>query len=79
MFSLCSQALVRSRLLGENGKFLPKQAFLMRRHFFNNLKIWATLKKLRNGAAPTTNPVTDPNARIDMLKGNVTIKCLIYL
>lgn len=28
--------MIRSRLLRENGKYLPKQSFLMRRHWFNN-------------------------------------------
>lgn len=66
----CSQALVRSRLLRENGKYLPKQAFLMRRHFFNSedMGYFKTQKR----AAPATNPMTDPNAMSDMLKGNVT-------
>nr|CAG4637264.1 EOG090X0B72 [Ceriodaphnia reticulata]SVE73126.1 EOG090X0B72 [Ceriodaphnia reticulata] len=65
-----SQALVRSRLLRENGKYLPKQAFLMRRHFFNSedMGYFKTQKR----AAPATNPMTDPNAMSDMLKGNVT-------
>jgi len=31
-----SQAMIRSRMLRENGKYLPKQAFVMRKHFFNN-------------------------------------------
>nr|CAH0099259.1 unnamed protein product [Daphnia galeata] len=70
-----SQALVRSRLLRENEKFMPKQqAFLMRRHFFFNNEDMGYFKKTQKRAAPTTNPVTDPKARTDMLKGNVTIK-----
>ncbi|KAF4532987.1 hypothetical protein B566_EDAN000676 [Ephemera danica] len=31
-----SQVMIRSRLLRENGKYIPKHSFLMRRHFFNN-------------------------------------------
>lgn len=65
-----SQALVRSRLLRENGKYIPKQAFLMRRHFFNSED--AGYFKTQKRAAPATNPMTDPNAMSDMLKGNVT-------
>lgn len=70
LFSSGSQALVRSRLLRENGKWLPKQAFLMRRHFFND-KDTGYFKTPRQ-AAPANNPMTDPNAMTDMLKGNVT-------
>jgi hypothetical protein len=42
----------------------------MRRHFFNSedMGYFKTQKR----AAPTTNPMTDPNAMTDMLKGNVT-------
>lgn len=28
--------MIRARLLRENGKYLPRQSFAMRRHFFNN-------------------------------------------
>ncbi|KAI8436246.1 hypothetical protein MSG28_004302 [Choristoneura fumiferana] len=31
-----SQVMIRARLLRENGKYLPKQSFAMRRHWFNN-------------------------------------------
>uniref|UniRef100_A0A8C5PW15 ER membrane protein complex subunit 3 n=1 Tax=Leptobrachium leishanense TaxID=445787 RepID=A0A8C5PW15_9ANUR len=31
-----SQVLIRSRVLRENGKYIPKQSFLMRKFFFNN-------------------------------------------
>lgn len=31
-----SQALIRSRLLRENGRFIPKEAFLMRKHYFSD-------------------------------------------
>ena len=42
----------------------------MRRHFFNSedMGYFKTQKR----AAPATNPMTDPNAMTDMLKGNVT-------
>lgn len=33
---ISSQVMIRSRLLRENGKYLPKQSFAMRRHWFNN-------------------------------------------
>ncbi|KPJ21176.1 Transmembrane protein 111 [Papilio machaon] len=31
-----SQVMIRARLLRENGKYLPRQSFAMRRHWFNN-------------------------------------------
>ncbi|KAG7219279.1 hypothetical protein INR49_019187 [Caranx melampygus] len=31
-----SQVLIRSRILRENGKYIPKQSFLMRKFYFNN-------------------------------------------
>jgi len=65
-----SQALVRSRLLRENGKWIPKQAYLMRRNFFNSEEVGYF--KTQKRPAPPTNPMTDPNAMSDMLKGNMT-------
>lgn len=35
-YTICSQVMIRARLLRENGKYLPRQSFAMRRHFFNN-------------------------------------------
>ncbi|KAI8504913.1 ER membrane complex subunit 3 [Branchiostoma belcheri] len=34
-----SQALIRSRLLREHGKYVPRQSFLMRKHFFNEEEV----------------------------------------
>ena len=65
-----SQAVVRSRLLRENGKFLPKQAFLMRRHFFNSDD--GGYFKTQRRAAPAANPMTDPNAMTGKLPWWVT-------
>ncbi|MGH0153803.1 UNVERIFIED_CONTAM: hypothetical protein FKN15_025095 [Acipenser sinensis] len=31
-----SQVLIRSRILRENGKYIPKQSFVMRKHYFND-------------------------------------------
>uniref|UniRef100_A0A2K6JQP1 ER membrane protein complex subunit 3 n=1 Tax=Rhinopithecus bieti TaxID=61621 RepID=A0A2K6JQP1_RHIBE len=31
-----SQVLIRSRVLRENGKYIPKQSFLTRKYYFNN-------------------------------------------
>nr|CAG4645028.1 EOG090X0B72 [Leptodora kindtii] len=65
-----SQVLVRARLLRENGKYLPKQSFLMRRHFFNNEE--TGFFKTQRRPAPANNPMTDPTVMNDMLKGNMT-------
>lgn len=66
-----SQAMMRSRLLRENGKYLPKQSFLMRRHFFNDEES-GYFKLNQKRPAPAQNPMTDPSMMTDMLKGNVT-------
>uniref|UniRef100_A0A6G1S7C0 ER membrane protein complex subunit 3 n=1 Tax=Aceria tosichella TaxID=561515 RepID=A0A6G1S7C0_9ACAR len=66
-----SQALIRARLLRENGKYLPKSSFLMRRHFFNNPETgYLTLAKNRPSTQP--NPMNDPTMMSDMLKNNLT-------
>ncbi|XP_077288747.1 ER membrane protein complex subunit 3 [Arctopsyche grandis] len=65
-----SQVMIRSRLLRENGKYLPKQSFLMRRHWFNNEETGYFKVQKRN--ATSQNPMTDPSFMTDMLKGNVT-------
>ena len=71
MFSLFfSQVIIRSRCLRENGKYIPKQSFLMRRQFFNSEE--AGYFKTQKRAAVNQNPMTDPNMMTDMLKGNVT-------
>ncbi|ROT71055.1 ER membrane protein complex subunit 3 [Penaeus vannamei] len=64
-----SQAMIRARMLRENGKYLPKQSFLMRRHFFNNEES-GYLKTVKRSAAP--QPMTDPNMMIEMLKSQLT-------
>lgn len=66
-----SQALMRSRLLRENGKYLPKSSFMMRRHFFNNSETgYLTVAKNRPSVQP--NPMSDPTMMSDMLKNNLT-------
>jgi len=66
-----SQALIRARLLRENGKYLPKNSYLMRRHFFNNPDNgYLTVAKNRPSVQP--NPMNDPGMMTDMLKGNLT-------
>lgn len=66
-----SHILMRSRLLRENGKYLPKNSYLMRRHFFNNAENgYLTIAKNRPTVQP--NPMNDPGMMTDMLKGNLT-------
>ncbi|RWS17132.1 ER membrane protein complex subunit 3-like protein [Dinothrombium tinctorium] len=66
-----SQTLIRSRFLRENGKYIPKQSFLMRRHYFNNEETgYFKVASKRPSQAP--NPITDPSMMTDMLKGNIT-------
>ncbi|CAB3253153.1 unnamed protein product [Arctia plantaginis] len=65
-----SQVMIRARLLRENGKYLPKQSFAMRRHWFNNEE--TGYFKVQKRAATSQNPMTDPGMMTDMLKGNVT-------
>jgi hypothetical protein len=65
-----SQAMIRSRALRENGKYLPEQSFLMRRAFFNDED--AGYFKTQKRSATQPNPMSDPNMMTEMLKGNVT-------
>ncbi|XP_026499041.1 ER membrane protein complex subunit 3 [Vanessa tameamea] len=65
-----SQVMIRARLLRENGKYLPRQSFAMRRHWFNNED--TGYFKVQKRAAASQNPMTDPGMMTDMLKGNVT-------
>lgn len=66
-----SQTLLRSRLLRENGKYLPKQSFLIRRHYFNAEET-GYFKQASKRPSQAPNPMTDPTMMTDMLKGNVT-------
>lgn len=66
-----SQILIRVRLLRENGRYLPKNSYMMRRHFYNNNDNgYLTVAKNRPSVQP--NPMTDPTMMSDMLKGNLT-------
>jgi len=62
-----SQVMIRSRMLRENGKFLPKNSFRMRRNYFNNEET-GYLCTVKRPAAP--QPMTDPTQMTEMLKGN---------
>lgn len=66
-----SQILLRSRALRENGKYLPKSSFLMRRHYLNNEET-GVLKQNQARATAAPNPMTDPSMMTDMLKGQAT-------
>lgn len=63
-----SQALIRSRLVRENGKFLPKEAFLMRKNYFVNESNGFFVQQKRQ--TQPKMPLNDPKAMTDMLKGN---------
>uniref|UniRef100_A0A8B9L810 ER membrane protein complex subunit 3 n=1 Tax=Astyanax mexicanus TaxID=7994 RepID=A0A8B9L810_ASTMX len=65
-----SQVLIRSRVLRENGKYIPKQSFLMRKFYFNNQDD-GFFKKTKRKVVPPS-PMTDPSMLTDMMKGNVT-------
>ena len=66
-----SQALIRARMLRENGKYLPKQSFFMRKHYFNNEENGVLKAGTKKQTAPP-NPMTDPSMMTEMLKGNLT-------
>lgn len=67
-----SQVLLRSRALRENARYLPKQSFLMRRHYFNHEETGILKTQQKNRPAAASNPMTDPSMMTDMLKGNLT-------
>uniref|UniRef100_A0A4W3JYF2 ER membrane protein complex subunit 3 n=1 Tax=Callorhinchus milii TaxID=7868 RepID=A0A4W3JYF2_CALMI len=65
-----SQVLIRSRILRENGKYIPRQSFLTRKYYFNNPDD-GFFKKTKRKVVPPS-PMTDPTMVMDMMKGNVT-------
>lgn len=65
-----SQVLIRSRILREHGKYIPRQSFIMRKHFFNDKEL-GFFKKTKRKVVPK-NPLTDPSMLTDMMKGNLT-------
>lgn len=65
-----SHVMIRSRLLRENGQYIPKSSFIMRRHFFNNEE--TGYFKTQKRAAVLPNHMTDPNIMNEMLKGNIS-------
>ncbi|XP_018326998.1 ER membrane protein complex subunit 3-like [Agrilus planipennis] len=64
-----SQIIMRSRILRENGKYIPKSSFSSRRQFFN-VEEGGYLTQKR--APVNQNMMTDPTMITDMLKGNIT-------
>jgi len=64
-----SQVLIRSRLLRENGRFLPKESFVMRKNYFVNEETGYFVKQRRQPAAPKM-PMNDPKMMTEMVKGN---------
>jgi len=64
-----SQIILRSRYLRENGKYIPRSSFLMRRQFFNDADTGMLMQK-QESTAP--NIMADPNMMTEMLKGNLT-------
>jgi len=65
-----SQALIRSKILRENGRFIPQESFAMRKDYFNNEQNgWFNTQKRE---PVVKNPMTDPSMMTDMMKGNLT-------
>ena len=58
-------------MLRENGKYLPKQSYMMRKHYFNNTETGILDAGKKKATAPP-NPMTDPSMMTEMFKGNLT-------
>lgn len=65
-----NQVLIRARMLRENGKYISKQGFYVRKHFFNHEET-GYFKSQKRTTQPQ-NPMTDPTLMTEMLKGNLT-------
>lgn len=65
-----SQILIRSRILRENGKYIPRQSFLMRKFYFNDAE--TGFFKITKRKVIQKNPMTDPSMMTEMMKGNLT-------
>lgn len=63
------QALLRSRYLRENGKYIPRSSFLARKEFL--LKKDGVITQGKEKGGQPRNPMTDPSMMTDMLKGNL--------
>lgn len=60
-----SQAMIRARLLRENGKYLTAQSFAMRRHYFNNDETGYFKTQKRPPVSPNSTAMLS-----DLVKGN---------
>lgn len=60
-----SQAMIRARLLRENGKYLTAHSFAMRRHYFNNEESGYFKTQKRAPASPNSTAMLS-----DVVKGN---------
>lgn len=65
-----NQVLIRARMLRENGKYISKQGFYIRKHYFNHEET-GYFKSQKRTSQPQ-NPMTDPTLMTEMLKGNIT-------
>ncbi|CAD7680302.1 unnamed protein product [Nyctereutes procyonoides] len=65
-----SQVLTRSRVLRENGKYIPN-VFLDTKILLQQPRGWIFQKKTKRKVVPPS-PMTDPTMLTDMMKGNVT-------
>lgn len=66
---LFSQLILRSRLLRENSKYIPRSSFVVRRYAFNKEEDGYLTQKR---PPVSQNMMTDPTMMTDMLKGNLT-------
>lgn len=74
-----SQAIIRAKLLRQNGHLLTYKAFHMRRSFFNNPVNGYFVDETKHEPMTTMhNFVKDPSFVNDMLKGAITYNYLIY-
>lgn len=67
-----SQTLLRARLLRENGRFLPRQAYSMRKSLFNDPERGLLVVAQKREAAPSQNMMMNPDMMSEMMKGNLT-------
>lgn len=68
-FKYFSQIILRSRVLRENARFIPRFSFLSRKQCFNCQENGYLTQKR---APVTQNMMTDPSMMSEMLKGNIT-------
>lgn len=66
-----TQALLRSKHLRDNAGCIPKESFLMRKHFFNDQEV-GYFKTEKRAASNPLSAMGDPNTAFDMMKGTLT-------